>query len=233
MLHKPRGRAKDIAPVAKPASFQFPLKDDASKHRGLGSTPRCAPLEISKPVTPLRSLGRPLIRAPLPPTRAACPTAPLRSRLLKSPSELKTLGLPPPQTRAPKGAPFGISTFKPPTLGAWPGLALPPCGTRPGNPCQTPRCPEGHARWDFRPPPLRRRFRPATPKAPAALRQAKPPTGVPRFGFVRRPANPKARPPANSARWRGECLGKCFWLETRHHPPTPDARPLRTPRGCA
>jgi hypothetical protein len=26
-------------PVAKTASFRFPLKDDASKHRGLGSPP--------------------------------------------------------------------------------------------------------------------------------------------------------------------------------------------------
>jgi hypothetical protein len=37
---------------------------------------------------------------PLPPARPDCPTAPLRCRLLQFPSELRALGLPPPQTRA-------------------------------------------------------------------------------------------------------------------------------------
>ena len=163
-------------------------------------------MEISKPVTPLRSLvspanprppsprGRPALTLPSSaavrcspfPTRAACPTAPLRSRLLKSPSELKTLGLPPPQTRAPKGGTLWNRYFHPPPRAETGPDCHPPCRTPPGQSVPNTALPGNHAGWVFRPPQLHRRFSPITPKAPfrSGKRDPQPAFGNPARGLL-------------------------------------------------
>ena len=201
------------------------MKDYAAKHGETWLPPRCAPLEISKPVTPLRSLVSPLIRAPFP--LRGRPAQPLRSApgISNFPSELKTLGLPPPQTRAPKGVPFGNSIFKPPTLGAWAGLALPPCGTPPGQSVPDSALPG-------RPRPLG--FSPASaslplfPRRPRTLRSA-PASETPNrrsdIRLCQAACESKGQAARQSRPLARRVFEKCFWLKTRNHSPTPGARP--------
>lgn len=143
--------------------------------------PRHAPLIISKPVTPLRSLVRPLIRAPythaggLPNRSAPLPAFEIPKRALKA-------GAPAAPNPCAKGRNPLESPFSNPHARRLGRIAIPPCRTPPGKSVPDTALPENHARWDFHPPPLHCRFSPVTLESSVPLRQAKFPTGVRKSG---------------------------------------------------